>query len=140
MTTDRDLDALWNLFCQVYPHVTGGGREALAIVLAEDRRIAARERGAFKRIPTAVLREVVDAVAAARGVTSKDVMRGGDRRPADSQARHEAWDILLTRGYSLRAIGAAFDVFFPTVSKAVKRYRARAGGVVASDLKLVRSA
>lgn len=129
MRRARELDRLCDLFCVVYANSIGGLREAIAIVLAEDRKCAKRARlvasraGISRAVPDDVLHLVVDTVASARGV-SREAILGTSQQRNITQARHESWVILLDRGYTTRAVGAAFDKEFSGVAMAAAKFRA----------------
>lgn len=124
MTRDAELDRLWDMFCVAYANLTGGGREALAIVLNEDRKTARHaRRAAVSEVPQDVLDLVVDTVASARGVTREAIL-GRTRIRGIPAARQEVWAVLLDRGYTTRAIGASFGKDWSGIGKGAALFRA----------------
>ncbi len=118
------LERLAAYFSAVYPHCPGGIPEALGLVFAERKRIRGGDQEPRPDISRDVLESIVTTVASARGVKPNAILGHYGSREA-SEARAEAWVILLTAGYGPTQIGRAFDRNHSSVSKTTDRWRPR---------------
>jgi hypothetical protein len=117
----RQLERLADLFSVAYRNCAGGLPQALELVIAEADRMRWPNERSVAIIDSVVLEHVVTATATAHRVTRGRIL-GPSQNRSLTEARHECWTILARLGYSLRAIGKAFDSDHSGVRAAINRY------------------